>query len=71
MSWFNTNTFHNVINVAIVLIGALAGFDFSVLGMDPETALKVTGGLALAKLVINAFRDGPSGMASPQPPVEK
>jgi len=71
MKWFNSNSFHNFINVLIAVIGAVAGFDFSLLGMEPELALKITGGLALLKLIINAVRDGPSGMVAPPPPAEE
>jgi hypothetical protein len=65
----NTNILHNVLNVMIALISALATFDWTPF-MSEGTALKVTGVLALSKLVINAFRDGISGLAKDQPPVQ-
>lgn len=73
MKWFNTNTLHNVINVLIAVIctGALTGFDWTLFGVSDNAALKLTGVLALLKIIINAWRDGPTGMVSPQPPVEK
>jgi hypothetical protein len=73
MKWLNTNFLHNVINVLIAMVagGALTGFDWTLFGLTDSAALKVTGGLALLKIVINAWRDGPAGMVAPQPPVEK
>lgn len=73
MKLFNTNALHNLINVAIAVVagGALTGFDWTLFGLSDAAALKLTGVLALSKIVINAWRDGPSGMIAPQPPVEK
>ena len=65
----NTNLIHNVINITMALIAGLETFDFTPF-MTESTALKVVGGLALAKLVINAVRDGLAGMAKDQPPVQ-
>lgn len=67
----NTNLIHNCINILILVVCALPGFDFSTLGIDTETALKISSGLALLKLVINAVRDGPTGMVAPPPPAEE
>lgn len=66
---FNTNTLHNVINVLILAIAAMATFDWT-LFFDAKTAAMVVGGLSLSKLVINAIRDGVSGMVKIQPPVK-
>jgi hypothetical protein len=69
---FNSNAIHNVLNVLIVVAGAAAGFDWSVLaaiGISAATAAKITAFFAAAKLVINAIRDGLSGLIKPQPPV--
>lgn len=68
MRFFNTNFLHNVINVAIVALPALEVFDWTPFFTD-ETALKIVGGLGLAKIVINAWRDGVTGMVKAQPPV--
>jgi hypothetical protein len=66
----NTNFFHNLLNILIVLIPALSTFDWTMF-FSPEISLKVVGTLGLIKLAINAYRDGVGGMAAPQPPVEK
>ncbi|TIP06660.1 MAG: hypothetical protein E5X72_00150 [Mesorhizobium sp.] len=73
MKWLNTNALHNYLNAAIALVagGALAGFDWTLFGLSNEAALKVTGSLALAKILINAVRDGPTGMVAPPPPAEE
>lgn len=73
MKWLNTNAIHNYLNAAITLVagGALAGFDWTMFGLSNVAALKITGGLALAKIVINAVRDGPAGMIAPPPAEEK
>jgi hypothetical protein len=65
----NTNLLHNLINAAMVIIPALETFDFTPF-MSDSTALKVTGALALTKLIINALRDGIGGMAKQQPAVK-
>lgn len=71
--WFNTNALHNLLNTLITLIaaGAFTGFDWTLFGLTDSVALKITGALGLLKLVINAVRDGPTGMVAPQPPVEE
>lgn len=73
MKFLNSNSVHNAINVIITLVagGALAGFDWTMFGVTNTAALKITGGLALLKLVINAVRDGPAGMVAPPPPAEE
>lgn len=68
MTWLNTNAVHNALNIAIAVVAALMAFDWNVL-MEPATAAKVIAGLASAKLMINAVRDGLSGLVKPQPPV--
>jgi hypothetical protein len=67
---FNTNTLHNVLNIAIAVIGAMGAFDWTVL-FSQTTALAIVGALATAKGVINMLRDGFAGMVKPQPPVEQ
>ncbi|WP_421591285.1 hypothetical protein [Shinella sp. M27] len=70
MKFFNTNLLHNFLNVALVVIPALETFDWTPF-MSDQTALKVVGVLGLLKIAVNVLRDGPTGLASPQPPVEK
>ena len=65
----NTNLLHNILNFLIAIIGGLAAFDFSAIVSAP-TAVKIVSALALAKLMMNALRDGLSGMVKPQPPVQ-
>lgn len=65
----NTNLIHNVLNISIAVIAALAGFDWNVLSLDPALAAKIVAGLGTAKMVINVLRDGFSGLFKQQPPV--
>ncbi|SDA88987.1 MULTISPECIES: hypothetical protein [Mesorhizobium] len=67
MKWFNTNALHNVLNTLIAIIcgGALVGFDWTMFGLTDRTALQISGAIALAKIIINALRDGPGGMVAP------
>lgn len=69
MKYLNTNSMHNLINVAITVLAQLALFDFTKLGLTPERALTVIAILGLMKLVMNAVRDGMVGMVEQQPPV--
>jgi hypothetical protein len=73
MKWLNTNAIHNYLNAAITIVcgGALVGFDWTLFGLTNVAALKITGGLSLAKIVINAVRDGPNGMVTAPPPAEE
>lgn len=66
----NTNLIHNILNIAIAVIGAMGAFDWTVL-FSQTTALAIVGALATAKGVINMIRDGFAGMLKPQPPVEQ
>lgn len=65
----NTNLIHNILNVSIALVAALSTPEVIAL-LPPEIAVKVVGGLAAAKLIINTFRDGLSGLIKDQPPVK-
>jgi hypothetical protein len=65
----NTNALHNVINVLMILLPALAEFDWTPF-FSVETSLKIVGALGLLKLLINVFRDGFTGLAKEQPPVQ-
>ncbi len=71
----NANAFHNILNIIFGVIGAWILFDWQVLGVDPTTAIKITGALMLAqntlKVIINTSRDGVDGLFKVQPPVEK
>lgn len=66
----NTNLIHNILNVGIVIFGSMAGFDFTVLGLSVAASAKIAAGLAAAKLIMNALRDGLSGLVKEQPPVK-
>lgn len=65
----NTNLLHNIINFLIALIPALHTFDWTAF-FDADTSLKIVGVLGVAKLCINAWRDGVTGLAKRQPPVQ-
>ncbi len=69
MTWLNTNTIHNVLNIVIALLAASMAFDYSVFGWTAATIATVTGVIATAKTVINIVRDGLGGLVQPQPPV--
>jgi hypothetical protein len=66
----NTNAIHNILNIVMVIVGGLAGFDFVGLGLDPILAGKIIAGLGTAKMIINVIRDGFAGLVKPQPPVQ-
>ncbi len=66
----NTNAIHNLMNIAIAVVAALAAFNWEVL-FSQSTALVIVGILASAKSVINVLRDGFAGLVKPQPPVEQ
>jgi len=60
-----TNALHNFLNVLIALVAGLQTIDLTPF-VSPEMSLKVVSGLAILKLVINAIRDGLTGMVKPQ-----
>jgi hypothetical protein len=64
----NTNLIHNILNVAIGIVGGLAAVDWSII--TPTRAGLIVAILAGTKTLINVFRDGISGLAKPQPPVQ-
>lgn len=66
---FNTNAIHNILNIAIAAVAALAVFDWTVL-FSQGTAMVIVGVLASAKTVINVIRDGLAGLVKEQPPVQ-
>ena len=69
----NTNFFHNILNFVGLIIGTILFYDWTALGISPETAASLSAGLLIAdkviKLAINITRDGFSGLVKPQPPV--
>lgn len=65
----NTNAIHNMLNIAIAAVAAMAAFDWTVLFSQP-TAMVIVGILASAKTVINVIRDGFAGLVKEQPPVQ-
>lgn len=65
----NLNLLHNILNFLIAIMGGLTAFDFSTI-VSQSTAGMIVGALATAKLIMNALRDGISGMAKQQPPVQ-
>lgn len=71
----NANAFHNLLNVLMLLFGSLITFDWTMLGLDARTALFVTGIIIISekilKITVNIVRDGFSGLAKVQPPVEE
>lgn len=70
----NTNLIHNILNVAIIVITGLAGFDWlalgSAVGLDPVLAAKIVTGLGTLKMIMNVIRDGLAGLVKQQPPVQ-
>lgn len=67
MKWFSINALHNYLTafVGLILTGAFTGFDWTAFGLTDRTAMKISGGIMLAKLVINGVRAG-----MPAPPAE-
>lgn len=66
----NTNLIHNILNITMVVVAGLAGFDFVGLGLDAGLAAKIVAGLGTAKMIINVIRDGFAGLVKAQPPVQ-
>lgn len=71
----NSNAFHNTLNFLTGVVGILAVTDYTTFGLTDGVAVKVVGGFVLAqsvlKLAVNTYRDGVTGLLSPQPPVDK
>lgn len=67
----NTNLLHNILNIAMIVVAGLAGFDYVGMGLDPVMAGKIVAALGAVKMVINVLRDGITGLTKPQPPVQK
>lgn len=68
MNWFNTNALHNYLNIALVVVTGMAAFQWDAI-LSPAMAATIAGALATVKLVMNALRDGLSGLVKVQPPV--
>jgi len=66
----NTNAIHNVLNVLISVVSVWGLFDWSRFGIGQDRALLIIAACGLAKLTMNAVRDGLKGMVEAQPPVE-
>lgn len=70
----NTNLIHNILNIFGLLFGLWATVDLSTLGIANELAIVLAGWFLLIsnsiKLVMNALRDGVTGLVKTQPPVQ-
>lgn len=81
----NSNLFHNIANILMIALAAITAgllasgcvqsavgaFDCSGSFIDAKwTALTIMG-LGFLKVVVNIARDGLTGLAKPQPPVQK
>ncbi len=66
----NTNFFHNIINMVLVLLGSLMAYDWSAFGFGPEVTGMIIAALSFIKLALNAWRDGLGGLTKVQPPVK-
>ncbi|MGC4008862.1 MAG: hypothetical protein QM805_07725 [Pseudomonas sp.] len=71
----NVNAIHNILNLIGLIVGSLITFDWANLGLSPEMAATIAGGVLLAdkviKFALNIFRDGVTGLWKVQPPVIK
>jgi hypothetical protein len=81
----NSNLFHNISNIAIVIVAmATAGLlasgcttlptgllECSQSWIDPIYTTVAVGALGVLKVVVNIARDGLTGLTKPQPPVQK
>ncbi|XAI95128.1 hypothetical protein [Microcystis phage Mwe-JY13] len=65
----NTNLIHNILNVLMVLVPALEQLDWTPFFSD-KVALQIVGVLSIIKILINLARDGVTGLAKNQPPVQ-
>lgn len=65
----NSNTLHNLLNIAIAVV-AIVSLPEVVALLPPELGLTIAGAAATLKLVINVIRDGIGGLVKNQPPVK-
>ena len=81
----NSNLFHNIANVVmIVIVGATAIMTYlgcttlpngelectTTMFISPATATLIVTVIGMVKMLVNVVRDGFSGLAKQQPPVE-
>jgi hypothetical protein len=75
MSVFNSNAFHNLLNLILIVLMALIGYDWTALGVSATVAVQIASAIGLVvgilKLLVNTTRDGVTGLVAPQPPVVK
>lgn len=81
----NSNLFHNIANIVMVVLAmATAGLlatgcttlangvlECSKSWIDPTWSVMIIGALGVLKVVVNVARDGITGLTKPQPPVQK
>ena len=65
----NSNLFHNILNVLMVVIAIFSLPEVSSL-IPADLAVKIVGVAGTLKLVVNVIRDGFGGLAKAQPPVQ-
>lgn len=74
----NTNLIHNILNIAMVVVGLASvigctstavGFDCSQSIIGPQWGVYASLAFGGLKLVINVLRDGLGGLVKTQPPV--
>lgn len=65
----NTNLVHNILNFIMALTAVALLPEVQAI-LPAEIAVAVASGAATLKLVINVIRDGISGLAKSQPPVQ-
>lgn len=79
----NSNMFHNLANIATVLLAMITaglmasgcvqtvtgGFDCHASWLNPGWVLAIIGVVQALKIGVNLVRDGLGGMFKPQPPV--
>lgn len=81
----NSNLFHNIVNILMIIIAAGTAILTSIgcttlpsgdlectdtLFISPSTAAIIITILGVLKMIVNVVRDGVSGLAKKQPPVE-
>ena len=81
----NSNLWHNLINVVIILVAAITAglsaygcttlptgaLDCSASTIPPQWSGAIIAVLGVLKMVMNIARDGVTGLTKPQPPVQK